>query len=1238
MTNTNTFKTFIGAFALLIIALLFSQADSSSLQSNLLSSQPSLGITYNQETQSLSINALQDIGTAQEGISGMMFELQYTPSQIHFGNVLAIGPDISFQPTALSISTNNNQGIAKFTLAYIDDNDQGFTITQGTEIFSFPLTIQDHENTAAIQFQNVQVIDTQYNIRSMATQNFNLTPTQSENNTLEILSALYKEETNSVDIYFNDFIQADSITSISAQLHGTQSMTLSAATRNIDGKSLSFILPSQPSQQDDFQYITITGNIQGNSKNGLKTEENIVYISFNNESEGFGITEVISANKNLIIFQGENLPANNLLSNPTRYNVKSSNGQTMRIQSVRKTEGNRIEMKLTDSLTENTKYSLILKEFPSISDKQIQYFFVETAAKTQAETANHIGTSIIFEGQDMNNIIAVTIQGNKYTNIQKSNTMISLDAPAELSRGIYDVIFHLANNTQQVKQNFLSYKLETINQINVLSDQSKASPRVVPNDGETTTRLWIATNHSNNLHDIQKVTLNLSSLDQSVSQLAKSVNEDGDLIIENSIRWFYLDVTVPRSVQVSPTPYSIPVIAEDVHGNIAEGSVELTINNNRIQSSTPEILDIKFTPTQIQRGGKMGIHVYVKDLDGTADIESVLVDLTEIGMSPRTLTPLLNTPTGDTSAQESQFQWYGIEDITVPSTTRLGTYNITVHAYDKGGQDGIGEKELQVTQGHAVEFDTARDSVFPRDHIPNNGIETFSLQVFVKDLDGIEDVTSVYADLRNINGSSVELTREGSIKTGQESAFYSVHDLTIPAGTSLGNAMIYVIANDSQGNEAETDIQIQVTDEDEVGDSPEINSARSYTVPAVIQSDSSEEISLNIFVENNDFPIDQVMVDLSNIAEFTGNFSDIYKTTTCEGASSRMLCMVPGLKEGSAGQWFYLPHIKILSNVSSSMESYRISVSAIDSKGKSGSGYISLHVGDGELPTDNLGFPKITMAISTADNKVEVVFSDPLDPEKVKIGGFKISYSNNRRRNIAITDVTLNATATVATLTTSEQSPDEFYTLYADAKKLGLKSDKFTDNNAEFIGFEKREIPPQIAKITAKSAQMIEVVFSEGLRPSTVKSNGRDFEIFTHEKEPKRLKVKHVEFVDDNMTIRISTENQISDQRYILRVKKVESAAGIPVGGKDRSAKNDMYFGTFKHFKAFKQSALIQQKVIGNNADFNNDGKIDFTDFTIFSSVYGQTISTQNNTTNTRTHTTTPLDGTVQPSTSSISN
>lgn len=194
----------------------------------------------------------------------------------------------------------------------------------------------------------------------------------------------------------------------------------------------------------------------------------------------------------------------------------------------------------------------------------------------------------------------------------------------------------------------------------------------------------------------------------------------------------------------------------------------------------------------------------------------------------------------------------------------------------------------------------------------------------------------------------------------------------------------------------------------------------------------------------------------------------------------------------------------------------------------------------------------------------------------------------------------VNAERTIVTLTTSEQEAGIDYTVIADSSTLGLKNNQISDTMANFTGYEDDDVPPQIKKVEAESGHLVKVILNAAygaIKPTSLHSDGSNFEIFTTGENPEYLNVRRVE-LEDQYTILLTTDAQIANEDYWIRMKGVESSAGRQVKAS----------GLTKGFTGFSSSSILHNSSeLRMDADFNGDGVIDFTDFTIFSSVYGET-------------------------------
>jgi hypothetical protein len=989
--------------------------------------------------------------------------------------------------------------------------------------------------------------------------------------------------------------------------------------------------------------IHFTTGPQGNIKTNLDTTKSTSYFTVASQTLGsVAITNTRNAGINTIALQLSGTLTDIQKENPTKYFVFDSEGKNLAITKVQQQE-RLLNISLKNPLINQDNYFVIAENIRDMSQEKIGFFQAELQGETKVISINPVsipleGGTMSISGENLQEIESITINNKNIDFSGVSNSEISLQVSAQLEAGNHDIQFLMKSGQTIMKQNFMSVEDQKV-QIRVLSEESYALPQRVPNDGETKTILWALIEDPRGVGDINKVTLDLRPIGGKAIARMNGKDEDGQFMMVDNKRWFFLETTIPSFINTSEEARKINVTAEDPHGNKAKGTISLVVTKNIKSSELPEIINARSTPEDVRVGETLGLFVQVKDLDGVSDIDTVIADLSSIGLGPKILSPISgevvsskkveipSSPviTGDPSQnpipaqvapknnqsssipQERITQWYGIEGIEISNTLDQNNYEIPFIVNDMSGGEGSFTLKVLINKGAAPRIDSDRIQITPRSNVPNNGKDLFSVSSFISDEDGIEDITSVMLDTNEIGGIPIEMERQGEVRPGQKGATFIAKDLVVTEETRVGHKELIIYAYDAQGNQTKEDFDLDVTNENEQGDAASIDSTRSYTTPASIAPDEATKLSLNVFVEQHDFTITQVMADLSNIAKYTGEPND---KESCLGATERIVCLKPGLQEGTRGQWYTLDNIVVLKTTQSSLEPYRIRVTAIDEKGKTGDGFIFLNVGDGILPTPQTGFPKVQMAISTAVNKVEVLFSNPINPKTVAPGAFKLSLADDTSSTLPITDVVLNSDATVATLFTGIQTTETFYTIFADAQILGLKEAQYTDNHADFVGFDKQPIPPQLTKVHATSSNLLEVVFSEGLKPSSVDPFGRDFQIFTNEQKPVRLKVHHAEFQDDNQTLRISTDAQQSGKRYTLRVKNIYSAAGVRVGGNERARKTAKkeHFGIHKNFIGFKVQPKERQNII-ESVDFDGNGKIDFVDFTIFSSVYGQNLN-----------------------------
>lgn len=1194
------------------------------------------------------INIKSNIGFTN--VAAISFSLKYNPVKIHFAENYQIGTfqqgtNNTFTPGMVVVTPNNTTGVVSIDIA----DASSFSLGANQDVIRLSIQLQSgliNAEQVSISFSEAQVIDSLFNIKSAKTAAGIITIQANASAPLQVLDAQAISATQ-ISVTFNDFLTsvAGTTATITDLVPPVPAIAFTASLPTIDPnngqKMLLTVTPALTAGQN--YKLVLAGGPSGNINTVLDVNNATTYFAVAAVTPGTNALTAASALTSTSIQLTFTAPVTE--TNPVKYALFNSLGVQQVIAKV-VLQNNLAILTPQAALIPGAKYYVLANGVPAMSTNKIQYFYfqplgVTTVQSFQPSSLGVAGGTVVVSGENLDQVVKASI-GNVVLAISNQTAgSFTLTIPQGLEAKSQDIRFEMKNGTILVKTNAISITATQAG-IQIISSESYASPQRVPNDGKTKTTLWALIDYQQGVGDINKVTLDLRPINGAAVVPMVGVDANGQMKIVNNRRWFWLDTYVPNTVTTSETPQNLTITVEDPRGNKATGTISLIVTKNVLQSQAPTILDAYGVPTQLKPGEVMGFYANIQDFDGIKDIDKVVVNLGPLGLAPRTMvsadlavanatsTPAVsstnnnitsssNTVSSSTSSttantdivpDERVSMWYGVQNILIPANTTPGQYNVQVTASNKTGATNTRIISLTITNGNGPVIDEDRTQVSPRLQIQKDGKEPFSVTTYVSDQDGINDITSVTIDLQEVGGTMVKMDLQGTAQEGQKGGWFIAKDLSVAKGVFTGYKTLKIYANDKQGNEASRDVDIEIAQQD-IGSAPSVNFERSYTTPATVPADGKTKVAFNVFIQANDFTITQVMADLSNIAEYVGQqtASSADSANSCLGATSHLVCLKSGLQEGGRGQWYTLNDIIIPKSTPSSMQPYRIRIVAVDEKGNTSDGYIALNVGDGTLSLGHIGFPKVQMAISTSPATLEIQLSNPVDPKKLKLGAFKITDRSNTTDTLAVTAAVINSSATVITLTTNDQEAGKIYTLFADAKILGLKEDQYTDNHADFEGFNKQAIPLQITKITPLSPTLLEVVFSEGIRPSSVSSDGTDFQIYTNEQQPQRKNVLHTEFKGDNQTLRISTETLGSAQKYTLRVKNIYSAAGIQVGGNQRTLQSGIkkeYFGIVKNFIAFKGIVPSSVQALAEAADFDKNGIVDFTDFTVFSSVYGQ--------------------------------
>ena len=203
-----------------------------------------------------------------------------------------------------------------------------------------------------------------------------------------------------------------------------------------------------------------------------------------------------------------------------------------------------------------------------------------------------------------------------------SSTQINATVPVEQTAGVYDLILKRPNGEQIKLENALVIE-DPVQTITVITEESYASPRLVPNDGATSTTLWVRVSDPVGVNDIDSVTIDLRPIDGSPAQIMTP----GSIV--DTKRWYSLELTVPNTVSTSDSPIPLEVVAQNKAGDRAFGTVELTVSNDITASIPPVVEEAYSTPGILRPGSDEDIFFYafVTDSDGANTINSVIINL-----------------------------------------------------------------------------------------------------------------------------------------------------------------------------------------------------------------------------------------------------------------------------------------------------------------------------------------------------------------------------------------------------------------------------------------------------------------------------------------------------------------------------------------------------------------------------------------------------------------------------------
>lgn len=1175
---------------------------------------------YNTESWSINIFAWE----ALTNINAIWFKIKYSPSEIIFKQ--NIDSFDSFRPDMLDIDVDNINWILEINII----NSDAFTINKNSDFVKIEWIINKNLiewDKINLEISNVEIIDSNLQISQWKWRDWTINIIDNPNlveNLLTPENAIATRITWAI-IYFDDYLE--SIWTITW-------ITVSNIIKN--WKTVSF----ETNALNPWEIYQLNLSwFDWNTQNWLKI--NNTFIAWYKE-DWVSITFDQQITKNTIkIWFDTNTLSKDEIENPTNYTFYNLNNVSseLNISSISLTVDKAL-ITFEKRLEMGSRYILIADWISEMSSNKIISFnanntweiSIYSITPNSCDT-NWCNTTISWDNFENN--IAKIFVWNEEINLLNSqdNQTINIDIPS-LNAWIHDITIEDVNWKKISLKQAFTITEDFFEQITVLSSESYAAPSKILNNNDMTTTLWVAIEWSLWVSAINNVTIDLRPLWYwATNSMEKSA------IVNNKV-WFKLEnVKAFQTTHLSWTWINLTVTAEDTNGLKSEWTIQLEVTNNLISSEAPEVLDISIVYKKESR--EIEVYAKVTDKDWILDVETISADLTSLWLWYQILHPIDSTSQNQdqSSSNTENDLWANIfnsrnekttsifalsSPLKIPSDKSTWKYNIIVDAYDRTWGEWTLSLEFDFKWWTHPEFvkkyhsasknDPLNDFVhLSRYSIPKDWVTAFDMSVIIKDEDWIDDIVEVRADITNLWWTVAIFERQweqrwvdySSVKTW----IFSVKDITIPGHIIPWWREFQIIATDKQWNESMIRAEVKITDWDELNKWSEILSEKSYTKPAILINDWETRFSIFTFVQSNWNEIDSLIVNLWNIAKFVWNFEHS-DSAYCKNQTENILCLKPAIIEWVDWQWFTIDDIVIPNTTDPSSERYKVETIIVEKGWRKITWNTYLSIWDWGLPNRSYASTKLQMSISTDDDQIQLVFTNPLEDREIKSSMFKITSADDISDMLAIKEIKINSDSNILSLSTSKQKAWKKYTIIADSKRLWLQDDLFTDNHKNFYWYDKDDLPPQLVWIETESKTRIALTFDQWILPSSIWNTSDHFEIFTRENESKELKVlSHWFSPANNKILYISTKDQTRNQNYMIRVKNVLSAAWVPVGGYKRKFSNyskTKYFWITKQFTGFNMLASAEER---NKSAFElsnpTKGKcINFLDFTMFSQDY----------------------------------
>jgi hypothetical protein len=719
--------------------------------------------------------------------------------------------------------------------------------------------------------------------------------------------------------------------------------------------------------------------------------------------------------------------------------------------------------------------------------------------------------------------------------------------------------------------------------------------------------------------EIKNITLDGTAIEKKDFFLQKKIFSSGEIYINATSAGEGIDckkgealIKVHFALSADASPLS-PIVIQG--GTLSIVNTDLTVNSSTIadgkvfarknEESSQETFHAAAQTQQIKifspesysspvrvpndNATELSLFALVGDKNGPHNIKKVTADLRALeGIAEQ---PMIR------GERIGNNQYFYIEGLKIPQTvgTRSAPYFIPVNAESYSGDMASGVISVIVTND-VISSVTPKIKKFSvsRSTLTKENISdplTFFAEIF--DEDGDDNIQTVALDFSRLGLETVFMESKNTGNAESKTWFFEKNDIVFPDTLSAGVYTVRLIVIDKTGEESREELTLAI----EMGNVPEIISQKSYSTPSSIIPDGKTPFAAYVFVKDVDKDLSHVILQLGNYATFVG--ADLPEETIIgtngeeECISTRsLLCMKPILKEDD-GQWFYVDQMVVNKGIPGGNEPYHLPVVAVDKHGKITKGTFPLFVGD-MASFEHRSFPYFRFAQSVSSQQVQMILSAPVHPESVKKEHFSISLFSDKNNKLPVYGVHVSADGRIITLRTAGQTIGEKYFISVDTQKLGLRSERQSDKNIPFEGFDWNQQTKnlRVTEVKATSPETIVLHFNQPLNALSLSDKNNIKIIPFRERIP--LAVHDIWLIAPNI-LEVRTAEQTPGKEYSVSYSGFLSLTGEKIESRHR-----------KTIDAFSVSLVDSLESLHHRADFNGDRVVDFKDFTLFSTVYGK--------------------------------